>query len=144
MILPLTPVRFKLHAARVFGRKEGIVCGELRLTYQEFNDRCDRLSDALLAMGLAKGQTVAFLSFNCHRLLEAYYGVPQLGAILLPLNIRLSAEELVYILNDAEPRILFFDPEFIPLVEILKQSSKSIERSEERRVGKECRSRWST
>jgi acyl-CoA synthetase (AMP-forming)/AMP-acid ligase II len=127
MILPLTPVRLKLHAARIFGRKEGVVCGDLRFTYQEFNDRCDRLSDALLKLGLAKGQVVASLSFNCHRLLEAYYGVPQLGAILLSLNIRLSAEELVYILNDAAPRILFFDPEFIPLIETLRQGVKSVE-----------------
>ncbi|HEV2352426.1 MAG TPA: long-chain-fatty-acid--CoA ligase [Terriglobia bacterium] len=127
MILSLTPVRFKLHAARVFGRKEGVVCGDLRFTYQEFNERCDRLSDSLLALGLAKGQVVAFLSFNCHRLLEAYYGVPQLASILLPLNIRLSAEELVYILNDAEPRFLFFDPEFIPLVDSLRPDAKSVE-----------------
>jgi fatty-acyl-CoA synthase len=126
MILSLTPVRFKLHAARIFGRKEGVVCEDLRLTYQEFNDRCDRLSDALVTLGVAKGHCVAFLSFNCHRLLEAYYGVPQLGAILLPLNIRLSAEELAYILNDAQPSILFFDPEFIPLVETLRESAKSI------------------
>lgn len=127
MILSLTPVRFKRHAARLFGRKEGIVCGDHRFTYREFDERCDRLSDALLALGLAKGQCVAYLSFNCHRLLEAYYGVPQLGAVLLPLNIRLSAEELVYILNDSEPRILFFDPEFIPLVDTLRQGAKSVE-----------------
>jgi fatty-acyl-CoA synthase len=127
MVIPLTPTRFKLHAARVFGRKEGIVCGDLRFTYQEFNERCDRLSQALLSVGLAKGQVVAYLSFNCHRLLEAYYGVPQLGGILLPLNIRLSAEELIYIVNDAEPRLLFFDPEFIPLVDTLRQGAKSIE-----------------
>jgi acyl-CoA synthetase (AMP-forming)/AMP-acid ligase II len=127
MILPLTPVRFKLHAARVFGRKEGVICGDLRFTYQEFNDRCDRLSDALLNLGLGRSQRVAFLSFNCHRLLEAYYGVPQLGAILLPLNIRLSTEELTYILNDAAPRILFFDPEFTPLVDSLRRDVKSVE-----------------
>src|SRR6266404_5202551 len=103
MILPLTPVRLKLHAACIFGRKEGVICGDLRFTYKEFNQRCDRLSDALLKLGIEKGQCVAYLSFNCHRLLEAYYGVPQLGAILLPLNIRLSCEELTYILNDASP-----------------------------------------
>jgi len=127
MVLPLTPVRFKLHAARVFGRKEGVVCGDLRFTYREFNERCDRLSDALRKLGLQKGQVVAYLSFNCHRLLEAYFGVPQLGAILLPLNIRLSAEELAYILNDAAPRFLFFDPEFIPLVEALRPGATFVE-----------------
>ncbi len=127
MVVPLTPVRLKRHAARIFGRKQGVVCEDLRLTYQEFNERCDRLSDALLRLGIAQGDRVAFLSFNCHRLLEAYYGVPQVGAILLPLNIRLSAEELTYILNDAGPRLLCFDPEFVPLLEAMRPHLKSIE-----------------
>ncbi len=127
MILPLTPVRFKRHAAQVFGRKEGVVCEGLRFTYREFNERSDRLSQALVRLGLKKGDRVAYLSFNCHRLLEAYYGVPQVGAILLPLNIRLSAEELTYILNDSTPRLLFFDTEFTPLVEGLKAHTNSVE-----------------
>ena len=126
MILPLTPVRLKRHAARVFGNKEGVVCESLRFTYRQFDERCDRLSSALLRLGLKQGERVAFLSFNCHRLLEAYFGVPQLGAILLPLNIRLGREELAYILNDAEPSVLFFDPEFIPLVEALRPGTRSI------------------
>lgn len=127
MILPLTPVRFKRHAAQIFGSKEGVVCEDLRFTYRQFNERCDRLSDALRSLGVRKGDRVAYLSFNCHRLLEAYYGVPQLEAILLPLNIRLSSEELTFILNDAAPRVLFFDPEFIPLVEALRPSVQSVE-----------------
>lgn len=127
MILPLTPVRFKRHAARVFGNKIGVVCGDERFTYREFNERADRLSNSLLKLELNPGDRVAYLSFNCHRLLEGYYGVPQIGAILLPLNIRLSPEELGYILNDSEPRALFFDPEFIPLVECLRRQTESVE-----------------
>ncbi len=128
MILPLTPVRLKRHAARVFGHKVGVACEDQHFTYNEFNERCDRLSDALLQLGLKSGDRVAYLSFNCHRLLEAYYGVPQIGATLLPLNIRLSPEELGYILNDSAPRLLFLDPEFIPLVEGLRPHVKSVER----------------
>ena len=127
MVLPLTPVRLKRHAARIFGRKQGVVCEDLRFTYREFNERCDRLSDALLKLGIAQGDRVAFLSFNCHRLLEAYYGVPQIGAILLPLNIRLSAEELAYILNDAGPRLLCFDAEFVPILEAMRPQLKSVD-----------------
>ncbi|HEV2493870.1 MAG TPA: fatty acid--CoA ligase [Terriglobia bacterium] len=127
MILPLTPVRLKRHAAQLFGGKLGVVCEGSQFTYREFNERCDRLSDALLTLGLRTGDRVAYLSFNCHRLLEAYYGVPQIGAILLPLNIRLSPEELAYILNDSAPRILFFDPEFIPLVERLRPQVGTVE-----------------
>jgi fatty-acyl-CoA synthase len=127
MILPLTPVRFKRHAASVFGNKIGVVCENHRFTYREFSERCDRLSHALLQLGLKAGDRVACLSFNCHRLLEAYYGVPQIGAILLPLNIRLSPEELGYILNDSSPRLLVFDPEFICLVEALRPNVRSVE-----------------
>ena len=127
MIIPLTPVRFKRHAARVFGGKLGVVCEDLRFTYREFNERCDRLSGALVRLGLRPGDRVAYLSFNCHRLLEAYYGVPQIGAVLLPLNIRLSAEEIGYILNDSSPRLLFFDPEFIPLLECLRAQVGGVE-----------------
>ncbi|MFB3923290.1 MAG: fatty acid--CoA ligase [Terriglobia bacterium] len=126
MVLPLTPVRLKRHAAQIVGRKIGVVCEDLRFTYREFDERADRLSQALLNLGIRKGDRVAFLSFNCHRLLEAYYGVPQIGAILLPLNIRLSCEELTYILNDAAPCLLCFDPEFIPMLEAMRPQLKSI------------------
>jgi acyl-CoA synthetase (AMP-forming)/AMP-acid ligase II len=127
MLIPLTPVRLKRHASQLFGRKEGVVCGQNRFTYREFNERADRLSAALLRLGVQKGDRVAYLSFNCHRLLEAYYGVPQIGAILLAMNIRLAPEELAYILNDATPRVLCFDPEFIPLIEALRQRAPSLE-----------------
>jgi fatty-acyl-CoA synthase len=127
MLIPLTPVRLKRHAAQVFGRKVGVICGENRFTYREFNERVDRLSAALMRLGVQKGDRVAFLSFNCHRLLEAYYGVPQIGAILLAMNIRLTPEELAYILNDAAPRVLCFDPELIPLVEALRPGALSVE-----------------
>jgi fatty-acyl-CoA synthase len=126
MVLPLTPVRLKRHAAQLFGRKQGVVCGEERFTYREFDERSDRLSTALLSLGVKKGDRVAYLSFNCHRLLEAYYGVPQIGAILLPLNIRLTPGELTYILNDAAPGVLCFDPEFIPLVETMRPHVPSV------------------
>ncbi len=127
MLLPLTPVRFKHHAAKVFGCKVGVVCGDHRFTYRQFNERADRLSAALLKLEVRKGDRVAYLSFNCHRLLEAYYGVPQISAILLAMNIRLSPEELAYVLNDAEPRVLCFDPEFIPLVGSLRTQVKSVQ-----------------
>jgi fatty-acyl-CoA synthase len=71
---------------------------------------------------------VAFLAFNCHRLLEAYYGVVQMGGVLLPLNIRLSKDELACILNDAEARILFYDSDFHPLVEAMRPQLKTVDR----------------
>ena len=101
MNLPLTPVRFLRYSERQFPRKTAVVCQDLRFTYAEFGDRVGRLAGALRTAGVKPGDRVAFLSLNCHRLLEAYFGVLEAEAILLPLNIRLAAPELTYILNDS-------------------------------------------
>ena len=112
MLLPLTPLRFLHRADSEYGRKIGVVCGDQRFTYREFADRVHRLTGALLAKGIRPGDRVAFLSFNCHRLIEAYYGVPQAGAALLPLNVRLAPEEQRVILEHSGTRAVFFAPEF--------------------------------
>jgi fatty-acyl-CoA synthase len=126
MNIPLTPIRFKQRALALYGAKTGVVCGDLRLTYSQLFERCDRLSRALVGLGVAKGDRVAYLAYNCHRLLEGYYGVVQMGAILLPLNIRLSPEDFVYILNDSEAGVLFFDGDFRELVEGIRPHLKSV------------------
>ena len=75
MNVPLTPVRFLRHAVAQFPRNRAVVCGGLRLTYAQFGERAGRLAAALGAMGVGPADRVAFLSTNCHRLLEAYYDV---------------------------------------------------------------------
>ncbi|HWP85232.1 MAG TPA: long-chain-fatty-acid--CoA ligase [Terriglobia bacterium] len=122
MNLPLTPLRFLERAQNLYGDKQGVICGELRLTYAEFFDRCRRLAAALTALGVQPGERVAFLGYNCHRLLEGYYGVLLARAVLLPINIRLAPAEIGFILKDAGARILFFDPDFIPLLESLRSA----------------------
>jgi len=126
MNIPLTPVRFLRYAAEQFARKTAVVCGEDRFTYAQFADRASRLGGALQRAGIQSGDRVAFLSTNCHRLLEAYYGVLEAGAILLPLNIRLSSDELAYILNDAGARILFFEKSFLPMVESFRSKLSTV------------------
>ena len=113
MNLPLTPVRFLRYSVQQFPSKTAVVCREHRFTYAEFGDRVDRLAGALRGAGVKPGDRVAFLSLNCHRLLEGYFGVLEAQAILLPLNIRLSAPELTYILNDSGAEVLFFEEEFV-------------------------------
>ena len=76
--------------------------------------------------GVKPGDRVAFLSTNCHRLLEAYYGVLEAGAVLLPLNIRLSAGELGYILNDSGASILFVEKQFLPLVDAFRKDLTTV------------------
>ncbi len=127
MNVPLTPVRFLRYAEQQFPGKTAVVCGEERFTYAEFAERTRRLAGALRDAGVAAGDRVAFLSLNCHRLLEAYYGVLEAGTVLLPLNIRLAPNELAQILNDSGAKVLFLQQEFVPLVESFRKSVPSIE-----------------
>lgn len=127
MFLPLTPVRFLLHAAAEYGGKVGVVDGERRLTYAEVSERARRLAGALAKLGIGRGDRVATLSFNCHQLLEAYYGVPMAHAVLLSLNVRLSAEEQAYILDHSGTRIVMFDPELLPVATALREALPGIQ-----------------
>jgi fatty-acyl-CoA synthase len=126
MNIPLTPVRFLRYAEQQYGQKTAVVCGEDRFIYAQFADRASRLGGALQHAGIKPGDRVAFLSTNCHRLLEAYYGVLEAGAILLPLNIRLSSDELAYILNDAGAKILFVEKSFLPVVESFRSKLSTV------------------
>ena len=126
MNIPLTPIRFLRHAGEQYAPKTAVVCGDDRFTYAEFASRATRLAGALQHAGIQAGDRVAFLSTNCHRLLEAYYGVLETGAVLLPLNIRLSSEELAYILNDAGAAILFIEKTFLPLVESFRTQLETV------------------
>ncbi len=121
MIVPLTPLDFKRRAVRVFGDKIGIVDGERRFTYHEFGERADRLAGALRrSLGVMPGERVALLSYNTHHLLEAYYGVPQAGAILMPINIRFAPDDIAYVLQHAEASVLFYHQEFQGIVDLLR------------------------
>ena len=126
MNIPLTPLRFLRYSSREFPARTAVVCGDQRFTYAEFSDRTARQAGALLSLGLKPGDRVAFLGANCHRLLEGYYGVLEAGGVLLPLNIRLAPQELAYILNDSEATVLFFEQQFIPLVESFRDQLKSV------------------
>jgi len=127
MNVPLTPIRCLYRAVDLYPRKLGVVCGNRRFTYGEFGERCERLAAGLLARGIRPGDRVAYLSFNNHQLLEGYFGVPLSGAVVMPLNVRLTPTELTCILNHAESRMLIFEDEFRPLVDELRRNCRGIE-----------------
>jgi fatty-acyl-CoA synthase len=126
MNIPLTPVRFLRYAEQQFPGKTAVVCGERRFTYAQFSERVARLAGALRGAGVQSGDRVAFLTQNCHRLLEAYYGVLEAGAVLLPLNFRLAPHELAYILNDAGASMLFVGKEFVEVVDCFRPSVSTV------------------
>jgi fatty-acyl-CoA synthase len=126
MNIPLTPLRFLRYSEQQYPQRTAVVCNQDRFTYAQFADRTRRLAGTLRQAGVQPGDRVAFLSTNCHRLLEAYYGVLEAGAVLLPLNIRLASGELSYVLNDAEATMLFVEKQFLGLVESFRKDIPSV------------------
>lgn len=102
------------HTKKVFGTREAVVCGDTRYTWYDFDQRTDALARGLAALGVQRGDRVAVLMLNCHRYLELYYACARMGAIIVPLNIRLARPEIVFILNDSEAKILIVDKTFAP------------------------------
>jgi fatty-acyl-CoA synthase len=128
MIVPLTPLEFRARAAQLYRSKIGIVDGARRFTYGEYDERVSRLAGFLKALGLEPGEVVSYLAFNSHQLLEGYYGVLQAGGVLNPVNIRLTPQEMAYILAHSDTRVVIFHETFRPLVEHLRASLPSVRR----------------
>jgi long-chain acyl-CoA synthetase len=119
-------VNVLLNSVRRYPEKLALICGNTRLTYKTFNERCNRLANSLTALGFAKGDHFAFLSKNCHRHFEMFFAAAKTGVVFIPLNYRLSGRELIYIINDSDSKILFFAKEYFPLVEIIQKELKGI------------------
>lgn len=100
------------HAKKVAGTHEAIVCGNERYTWEEFDQRTDALARGLASLNIQRGDRVAVLMLNCHRYLELYYACARMGAVIVPLNIRLARAEIVFILNDSESKALIVDKNF--------------------------------
>lgn len=103
-----------LHARKVAGSRQAVVCGQTRLTWNEVERRSDGLARGLAELGVQRGDRVAVLMLNCHRYLELYFACARMGAVIVPLNIRLAPPEIVFILNDSEAKILVVDKTFAP------------------------------
>ena len=102
----LTPASFLRRSGSVYRDRLAIVDGDRRFSYAEFLHRSRLLSGALLRRGVHPGDRVCVLATNSHVMLEAHNGIPMAGAALVPLNIRLAADELIYILRHCSPKLL--------------------------------------
>jgi fatty-acyl-CoA synthase len=120
MIVPLTPLEFRQRAVDLYSSKIGIVDGNKRFTYAEYDLRINRFANALTCLGVGEGDVISFINYNSHQLLEAYFAVPQIRGVLNPINIRLNNSELEYILNHAETKVLCFHYDFLPIVQKMR------------------------
>jgi len=122
MDYPLTLQHFFNRATRIFPRKEIVTqtdSGLHRYTYGEWGKRTMQLAHALHKAGVVEGDRVATFAWNTYRHLELYFAIPCMGAVLHTLNLRLFADQLVYIINNAEDKVIFVDGDLVPLVEKL-------------------------
>src|SRR5947208_7195748 len=113
METPLTPREVARRARKVYPVHVGVIDGESRWSYAQFLDRCDRWSAVLQRLGVGAGDRVAYLAPNTHAQLESFYSVPQLGAVLVPLNFRLTADDFVYLINHSGSRMLCADRDYL-------------------------------
>ena len=113
----LTPVSFLERSAAAFPDRIAVLDEERRLTWADLRERVRRLAVALQRSGIEKDDRVAFLALNTVELLEAHFGVPAAGAVLVAINTRLTADEVAYILEHSGARIVVVDPSLAHLVD---------------------------
>ena len=106
--------------------KEAIVFESKRYTYAQLNERVNRLGNALLKLGVKKGDRVAMMQVNTNQCIEAYFAVARIGGIYVPLNFRAKANELPYMLNTAEANTIFIGDRYLDLVESIKPNLTSM------------------
>ena len=127
MEIPLTPMAFAQRARRLYANREAVVDGDVRLTYGQFLDRCDRWSSALQALGVRQGDRVAYIAPNTHTHLEGYYAVPQIGAVLVPVNYRLLPADFDYILNHCGATVVCVHSDYLDAVDGIRGQLTGIE-----------------
>ncbi|AAG27757.1 AMP-binding enzyme, putative [Arabidopsis thaliana] len=115
--VPLTPITFLKRASECYPNRTSIIYGQTRFTWPQTYDRCCRLAASLLSLNITRNDVVSILAPNVPAMYEMHFSVPMTGAVLNPINTRLDAKTIAIILRHAEPKILFVDYEFAPLIQ---------------------------
>lgn len=130
MDYPLTLDRILEHANRLYPHKRittKLADGSFhQYTYADLYKRTKRLGNVLLRLGIKPGDRVATFGWNNYQHLEMYFGIPCSGAVCHTLNIRLSAEQLIYIINHAEDKVIFIDASLMPMIEAIADKIKEV------------------
>ena len=127
MIIPLNEYDFLKRSLVAHASEEAVVCGSVRLTYRELGRRVNAWANMLRGLGIGKGDRVAMLSQNCHRVIEAFFGTPLLGSILMPLNFRLTPDDFLYILNHGGARVLIVEEGLTHLIDGIRGQLETID-----------------
>ena len=127
METPLTPLEFARRARKLHSRREAVVDGALRFTYGQFGERCDRWSIALAKLGVGKGDRVATIAPNTHQHLEQFYAIPQLGAVIVPINYRLSADDFVYVATHSGAKVLCVHADYLDAVDSVRARMPNVQ-----------------
>ncbi len=127
METPLSPLEFLRRARRLYPDREAVVDEGLRLTYAEFGRRCDRWSAALQHLGVNKGDRIAYIAPNTHAQLESFYAVPQIGAVLVPINYRLIADDFAYIIEHSGAKVVCVHSDYLEDVERIRQGLPEVQ-----------------
>ena len=120
MEIPLTPLEFARRTRHLYGDREAVVDADLRLTYEQFFVRCDAWSSALQTLGVQEGDRVAYIAPNTPAQLESFYAVPQIGAVLVPINYRLTAEDFAYLINHSGARVVCADRDYLDAIDRIR------------------------
>jgi fatty-acyl-CoA synthase len=127
MELPLTPLAFAARARRIYGKRDATVFEGERRSYAEFLDRIDRWSHRLQQLGVKAGDRVAYIAQNVPSNLEGYYAVPQIGAVLVPINYRLVASDFIYIVNHSGAKVVCVDKDYVEAIEAIRAEMPAVE-----------------
>ncbi|MCL2478660.1 MAG: fatty acid--CoA ligase [Treponema sp.] len=100
---------------------------KVRITYRQMRERVARLASALIKLGVKHGDTVAVMDWDSHRYLECYFAIPMIGAVLHMVNIRLSAEQMIYTIAQAEDKVMLVNSDFLPILEQIKGRINTVE-----------------
>jgi fatty-acyl-CoA synthase len=127
METPLTPLDFARRARKLYGDREAVVDGGLRLTYAQFFDRCNRWSSTLQHLGIRQGDRVAYIAPNTHTQLESFYAVPQIGAVLVPVNYRLTPDDFAYLINHSGARVVCAHSDYLAALDSIRAQLPRVE-----------------
>ncbi|MGD2125489.1 MAG: long-chain-fatty-acid--CoA ligase [Desulfobacteraceae bacterium] len=117
-----------LRNALFYGDREAFVYGDQRITFELYNRRVNRLIHALGDMGVRKGDVLGVLSWDCGEYMDVFGAAEKGGFIISPFNVRLSAQELEYLINDSECETLFVGPELAEVVESIRPKIPQVKR----------------